>query len=198
MLFKTKQHVNVCISWTAPPENDFAFLACLIWFIITGSLQAENLSIFYKEQTKWTWWEFIKETLQFFYVIITFSQRKLLALMKIADFNKDSQLTLKSPHLCLEANFFCLNVVKFLCFKSGWCWIQMQKKEKKIYQVRKEIVACLIQAMTLLLKADYWFIFPTSKVVVFFILKWNMKIFLHSCKVPPDAAQTRSCWWNQK
>lgn len=56
-----------------------------------------------------------------FYVIITFSQRKLLALMKMADFNKDSQFTLKSPHLCLGANFFCLNVVKFLCFKSGWC-----------------------------------------------------------------------------
>lgn len=64
---KTKQHVNVCISWTAPPENDFAFLARLIWFIITGSLQAENSLIFYKEQTKWTWWEFIKETLQFFF-----------------------------------------------------------------------------------------------------------------------------------
>lgn len=42
----------------------------------------------------------------FFNVIITFSQRKFLALMKIADFNKDSQFTLKSPHLCLETNFF--------------------------------------------------------------------------------------------
>lgn len=117
---KTKRHVNVCISWTAPPEDDFAFLARLIWFIITGSLRAENSLIFYKEQTKWTWCKFIKETFQFVYVIIIFSQRKLLALMKIADFNKDSQFTLKSARLWLEANFFGLNVVKFLCFKSGW------------------------------------------------------------------------------